>query len=106
MSYLGNCVNAFDADGECVVDALGYSDASAFTCALEEAVVVDREVFFGYVKASRFTEQILKSCDTFFVDLPRNLFIAYSFTNDVHHFYSSDRKFPAPCAARAESPKF
>jgi hypothetical protein len=36
MEYLGNCIDSFDMDGNCVNPYLPFADVSEFGCAVEE----------------------------------------------------------------------
>ena len=36
MEYLGNCVDSFDLDGDCINDALPWNTVSDFALAVEE----------------------------------------------------------------------
>lgn len=36
MEYLGNCIDSFDVDGNCVNPYLPFADVSEFGCAVEE----------------------------------------------------------------------
>lgn len=37
MEYLGNCVDSFDMEGNCVNPYLPFYDVSEFACAVEES---------------------------------------------------------------------
>jgi hypothetical protein len=59
MTYLGNCVDSFDADGECTNPYLPWSDVNEFACAVDE----DDNCTVGNVE------------------------IRYDAENDIHSFY-------------------
>lgn len=43
-SYVGNCVNSFDDDGECLIGI--YNDVSDFASAEENALEITRDEFY------------------------------------------------------------
>lgn len=37
MRFIGNCVNSFDADGNCIVSSLPFNDVTEFAQMVEES---------------------------------------------------------------------
>ena len=91
-SYVGNCVNSFSEDGECINPYLPFSDVSDFAVKLEDAKQITRGKFFNNVCDSFFNNV----CDSEFdcepvymviADGDTFLFIAYNPETDIHFFF-------------------
>lgn len=85
-SYVGNCVNCFDADGVCCVTDLPYSDASDFACDLDGASELDAASFFESVSMIGLPKRLVDAEISFYTT-PKDVFILYDEEMDVHYFF-------------------
>ena len=59
MEHIGNCVDSFDEDGNCINPRLPWADVNEFACAVDE----DNNVTVG------------------------NIVVLYNESTDIHSFY-------------------
>jgi hypothetical protein len=79
---VATCIDAFDADGQCVCPELPWSDVSAFACADERASILTRQEFLQQAQlpdhlAGR--ELVFMSCE--------GILAIHDLEEDVHYFF-------------------
>ena len=79
---VGNCVNSFDDDGECVIDT--FTDASDFASVLEKSTPIDVSGI-GKVAAP---EDVDLTKLSFSMSEDNQILIGYDEETDVHYFFS------------------
>lgn len=86
--YVGNCVNSFDDDGECVVHHLPYRDTTDFAQGEENSKKINKSEFNKHVDIPSHLDKIHKSKDTVYLhDRDNNVHMMYDPKKDVHHFF-------------------
>lgn len=82
--YVGNCINSFDNDGECLFNF--YNDVSDFAYHIEEYYV---EISKGeFLKNVINNYQFLnKNNIEYYYDTNKNIFVAYDVDKDIHYFF-------------------
>lgn len=82
-NYVGNCVNSFDADGECLIRQLPWSDVTEFAQAVEDAWSLTKEQFTQNVNVHKDIDitkmEFSKTAD--------DVYVAYDEHNDIHYFF-------------------
>lgn len=87
-SYVGNCVNCFDADGVCCVTDLPYSDASDFACDLDGAKeFLDKDTFLNHVNMIGLPMRLVDTEDASYYHTPKDVVILYDEEMDIHYFF-------------------
>ena len=79
-TYIINCIDAFDLDGDCITSLLPYDTTSDFACDLDDANAISRTKFLEHVAVD--TEY-----DSYYVT-PNDVYIAYNEETDVHYFFN------------------
>jgi hypothetical protein len=74
MDYVGNCVDSFDSDGDCINDFLPWADATEFAQAEER-----KEPAHPFQVAQR-----IRQLEFYVMD---GVMVAYDPNRDVHYFY-------------------
>ena len=86
--YIGNCVNSFDEDGDCVIDSLGYYDVSDFGVGDERAETLSWDEFDREVFVSLEMEEIIEGHEVIYLlDRERDLYMLYDSDDDIHYFF-------------------
>jgi hypothetical protein len=80
---IGNCVNSFDEDGDCVIDQLPFCTTSDFACALEEAIIITNPDLMEQLDCP-FYNEMGKNVEYMLYD---GLVILYDVDQDIHHFF-------------------
>ena len=86
--YVGNCINCFDEDGDCICDELPFSTVSDFAVANEDTISLSEEAFYklAYTDDFSFGDKD-DECEYFrFFDYP-DVIVAYNKDTDVHYFF-------------------
>jgi hypothetical protein len=78
--YVGNCVDAFDRDGLCVADELGWNHTSDFAYAEENAQEISREEFRAAAPHAWHEGRYFK--------YPNGVYAVYDPNQDKHYFYA------------------
>lgn len=81
-SYIGNCINSFDLDGDCVNDELPYSDTTDFAQDIDSATEISKDEFISYTTCTK-----IETMNSFY-RTPLEVYIAYNDANDIHYFYN------------------
>ena len=108
-NYLGNCINSFDKDGDCVISEL-YSDTSDFACHEEESNKITREEFTKYVGEvnPELDKKISKNRE--YLSDDNRIFMIYDARRDIHYFFAPmsaiKRNPPTPGYKRSSSGTF
>lgn len=87
LQYIGNCVDSFDENGNCVVDQLPWDDTTDFAYALEnmhEGQITNQE---WAVVAPKDFDYIEVNLTHFYKDELHGLYVAYDEWADVHYFF-------------------
>lgn len=81
--YIGNCINSFDDDGDCILGELPFVTTSDFACALEDASPITESMFMEQVEWSNYGEMGNN------VELMsyNELVVLYEVDQDVHYFF-------------------
>ena len=85
---LGNCVNSFDDDGDCIIDI--FSDVSDFACVEEDSVKIDKETFLSkiHMKLDEFDNSFGQFKNVEFLEnKDRGIYMLYDIDSDVHYFF-------------------
>lgn len=84
LSYISNCVDSFDEDGECVIPQLPFNNTSDFAVCLAEAEQITNEAWaavapvdFDYIEIN--LTHFYKSDE---------LYLAYDEHDDIHYFFA------------------
>ena len=86
--YIGNCVNSFDEDGNCVVGGVGYYDVSDFAVGEERAEALSWDEFDREVFVSLEIEEIIEGHEVIYLlDRERDLYMLYDCDDDIHYFF-------------------
>lgn len=86
-SLVGNCVESFDADGWCVVDALPWADVSAFACAEEGAAPLTAAEFASRAEVPAPLADAFVGREIRYMEAD-GVLMAYDVDHDVHHFFA------------------
>lgn len=81
--YVGNCVNSFDEDGECIIIDLPFSDVTQLAYAIEEAKELPLADFKRLVNNNLQLEGV-EITELYLVD---DCLIAYDSVADIHYFF-------------------
>lgn len=107
--YVGNCVNSFDEQGECVLSQLPYSHSSEFAMADEEAKLIPQNVFNSVINVPGPIKQTINGhAVSYMVDEKNDVYMLYDRTADIHYFFVKDHSitegiyFPKPPKAIQE----
>jgi hypothetical protein len=79
--YVGNCINSFDEDGDCLLSSLPYSYTTDFAQALDEVTAISYAEFIEKCEPIEVTDT---SCEYMQHD---NVVIAYDSVTDIHYFF-------------------
>jgi hypothetical protein len=79
--YVGTCVDSFDEDGDCIVDALPFNDVTDFAYAVDNAQTLSKAEFLA-----------LAECKDYFNDNHsfykfNQVVMLYNDDLDIHHFF-------------------
>jgi len=86
-SYIGNCVNLFDEEGQCSVGP--FIDATDFAQQLEDADKVDKEEFEEVIDVPRALAKVLTRKDVTYYYLPRvDAYVAQIDSEDVEYIFT------------------
>lgn len=86
--YVGNCVNSFTEDGDCIVMQLPYYTVSDFACNMAEADLITAEEFFDNVPKSVVDMLRLPiSSDFEYYKDEDDVFMIYDCETDIHYFF-------------------
>jgi hypothetical protein len=86
-TYLGNCVNSFDEDGECIVPNL-YNDVSDFAYSEENSIEISKNDFIKNVGNVQDNISNHLSKDVIYLhDQINDVFMIYDIDNDIHYFF-------------------
>lgn len=87
--YVGNCVNSFDDDGDCVLSI--FRDTSDFAVAEEESKEVSKEVSKDIVKTFKMSSELEKIAKRKTTKLlyneDRDIYFLYDTKKDIHYFF-------------------
>ena len=92
--YLGDCINSFDADGECTDRTFPYEDATVFAQAEANYLPLTREEFHGQVPPA-LVPLLNRKDAKFFLDETYDLEIMYDPEADIHYFFQQVPELPA-----------
>ena len=81
MNYVGNCINSFDEDCECVVNDLPWNDATDFVQALEDSTETDPFEIPSHIGIDKLSH---------YFHTEDNIYIAYDDDADIHYFFVTD----------------
>lgn len=90
---LGNCVNAFDDDGDCLLNL--FDDASDFACVEESSIEVDKQEFLigAYIRNEEYLGLLSDLGETVFLKhKERGILMAYDQDADIHYFFKEALK--------------
>lgn len=76
-NYIGNCVNLFDEDGNCVSSI--FRDVSDFACKLESSIDCQKPKSIVIPPSVK--------CDSFQITEDKSILIGYDENNDIHSFF-------------------
>lgn len=83
--YVGNCVNSFDDDGDCIIPQLPYNTTSDFAYAEENYTPIDKDTFDKNVSVpTNFSFKNHKLLH----DKENDVFVSYDTKKDIHHFFT------------------
>lgn len=87
-TYVGNCVNSFDSDGQCT-NSLPYRDATDFAQGEENAKKISKDEFEDVVSIPDHLQKLHKSKHVAYLhDEENNIHMMYDSKKDVHHFFA------------------
>jgi hypothetical protein len=90
-SYVGNCVNSFDNDGECT-SSLPYRDTTDFAQGEENAEEITKTKFDSEVDVPNHLKKLHNSKHALYLhDKENDVHMLYDTKKDVHHFFVSKR---------------
>jgi hypothetical protein len=81
--YVGNCVNSFDNNSNCIVSDLPYRDVTDFAQGEEEAEEISLEQFSAAVGP----HEIKVKKPIFFHDADNDVYMLYDAKKDIHYFF-------------------
>ena len=89
LEYVGNCVNSFNDDGNCIIPKLPFETVSDFACSLEESTDISEKDFIQKVSFEQATNLGLQLGMSFeFYKTDTDVFIMYSNADDIHYFFA------------------
>ena len=88
FTYVGNCVDSFDDEGDCIIDQLPYYDVLDFAVNEESAKEVTAEEFSLYVDIPEDYQPIHALPGTIHLyDSLNQVYMLYDTDMDVHYFF-------------------
>lgn len=82
--YVGNCINSFDEDGDCVIPDLPFTDVSDLAYQLEDAIEIGPSEFHSKVSSNTDFD----GTHVVYYKLPdESVYVLYDTENDVHFFF-------------------
>lgn len=85
---LGDCVDSFDEDGNCLIDI--FSDVSDFAVAEDAS-----EEFHVDIEDIHIPTEVSQQL-TFYINSERGVLFGYDDENDVHYFFCQDQPVSRP----------
>jgi len=85
-TYVGNCKNSFDEDGDCVVPQLGFRDVSELGYADEMAKRISLKDFTRLATIPAEILQDIKGHDVEYMSY-NDMLILYDVDSDTHYFF-------------------
>jgi len=86
-SFVGTCVNSFDADGDCIVPQLGWANVSDFANAEEYAKEISESTFIALAEMpNELTQELAGHSVKYLVS--ENVLMAYDDDKDIHYFFA------------------
>ncbi len=84
--YVGNCVNSFNADGECVIPDLPWRTTSDLAYADENALELKKKTFFAGATVPDEILEKISGHDVFYLD-HNSTYMLYDSDDDIHYFF-------------------
>ena len=88
LEYVGNCINCFDEDGNCIIAELPFDTVSDLACSLEESSEMSESEFLqnvSYECVINLGLQLGRSFEFYRTD--DNVLVMYSNDDDIHYFF-------------------
>lgn len=86
-AFVGNCVNSFNDDGQCVIPSLPFASVSDFACAEEDCTLIARSDFLDRVNLLEELIPLAMQEGTEFMDLGKKVLALYEPKTDIHYFF-------------------
>lgn len=85
--FAGTCVNCFDEDGDCRIDALPWAHVSDFAADIETSEPLSRDEFLKAIPLDieMFDGLEVENCN--FGVTRKNIVFAYDVNNDIHYLF-------------------
>jgi hypothetical protein len=85
--YVGNCVNSFDEDGECLIGI--YDDVSDFANSEENSKEISNKDFINLVgEIPKYLKNKIKNHElSYLYDEDNDIAMIYDITKDIHYFF-------------------
>lgn len=88
FKYVGNCVNSFNDDGECLLSI--FSDTSDFANVEENSEIVSKSKFINNVTLNKFFINLVQKNSTkILYNKDRDIYMIYDENKDIHYFFES-----------------
>lgn len=87
-SFVGTCIDSFDADGECLMAALSWNTVSDFACAEESATEVAAEFFASSVTLAGSVREFTAGHELRYLLTQEGILMLYDVHDDVHYLFA------------------
>lgn len=84
--YIGNCVDSFDLDGECIIGELPFADVNDLGYADENALEISGEEFSKVVNIPEWLLDSIVDHEVYYM-VYNDLYILYDSDVDIHYFF-------------------
>lgn len=85
-NYVGNCVNSFDLDGECIIDELPFMNVSDLGYVDENASEISGDEFMNVVNVPDWLLDKISDNEVYYM-VYNDLYILYDSDLDIHYFF-------------------